>query len=213
MTAKIFRNSFFVGLLVLLAAGILFLSVMYANDETLAFDELETEMAVLAPAVERLGLPYLQELDAAGRVTWIAADGSVLYDNSARKDNMENHLAREEIAAALETGEGRATRDSQTGGARTHYIARRLADGSVLRTASVVEMLMPGCVGLPHGAWADFSKDDGIDVAGMDNVLCGSVTSGMGTSGYNNYNCNFEKYEGEALVADCELPCRTVAMA
>ena len=58
MTAKIFRNSFFVGLLVLLAAGILFLSVMYANDETLAFDELETEMAVLAPAVERLGLPY-----------------------------------------------------------------------------------------------------------------------------------------------------------
>lgn len=135
MTAKIFRNSFFVGLLVLLAAGILFLSVMYANDETLAFDELETEMAVLAPAVERLGLPYLQELDAAGRVTWIAADGIVLYDNSARKDNMENHLAREEIAAALETGEGRATRDSQTGGARTHYIARRLADGSVLRTA------------------------------------------------------------------------------
>ena len=135
MTAKIFRNSFFVGLLVLLAAGILFLSVMYANDETLAFDELETEMAVLAPAVERLGLPYLQELDAAGRVTWIAADGSVLYDNSARKDNMENHLAREEIAAALETGEGRATRDSQTGGARTHYIARRLSDGSVLRTA------------------------------------------------------------------------------
>ena len=135
MTAKIFRNSFFVGLLVLLAAGILFLSVMYANDETFAFDELETEMAVLAPAVERLGLPYLQELDAAGRVTWIAADGSVLYDNSARKDNMENHLAREEIAAALETGEGRATRDSQTGGARTHYIARRLADGSVLRTA------------------------------------------------------------------------------
>lgn len=135
MTAKIFRNSFFVGLLVLLAAGILFLSVMYANDETLAFDELETEMAVLAPAVERLGLPYLQELDAAGRVTWIAADGSILYDNSARKDNMENHLAREEIAAALETGEGRATRDSQTGGARTHYIARRLSDGSVLRTA------------------------------------------------------------------------------
>ena len=59
MTAKIFRNSFFVGLLVLLAAGILFLSVMYANDETLAFDELETEMAVLPPAVERLGLPYL----------------------------------------------------------------------------------------------------------------------------------------------------------
>ena len=51
MTAKIFRNSFFVGLLVLLAAGILFLSVMYGNDETLAFDELRAETAALAPAV------------------------------------------------------------------------------------------------------------------------------------------------------------------
>ena len=93
-----------------------------------------------------------ENLDAAGRVTWIAADGSVLYDNSARKDNMENHLAREEIAAALEPGEGRATRDSQTGGARTHYIARRLADGSVLRTACtqtslarlILNLLLPG---------------------------------------------------------------------
>ena len=106
MTAKIFRNSFFVGLLVLLAAGILFLSVMYGNDETLAFDELRAETAALAPAVERLGLSYLEETNLPGRVTWVAPDGSVLYDNSARKDDMENHLAREEIAAALASGEG-----------------------------------------------------------------------------------------------------------
>ena len=106
MTAKIFRNSFFVGLLVLLAAGILFLSVMYGNDETLAFDELRAETAALAPAVERLGLSYLEETNLPGRVTWVAPDGSVLYDNSARKDDMENHLAREEIAAALASGRG-----------------------------------------------------------------------------------------------------------
>ena len=135
MTAKIFRNSFFVGLLVLLAAGILFLSVMYANDRTLAFDELRAETAALAPAVERLGLSYLEETNLPGRVTWVAPDGSVLYDNSARKDDMENHLAREEIAAALETGEGSATRRSGTDSARTHYYALRLSDGSVLRTA------------------------------------------------------------------------------
>ncbi len=67
MTAKIFRNSFFVGLLVLLAAGILFLSVMYANDETFAFDELRAETAVLAPAVERLGLSYLRSEPAGAR--------------------------------------------------------------------------------------------------------------------------------------------------
>ena len=73
MTAKIFRNSFFVGLLVLLAAGILFLSVMYANDETFSRStSWRPRWPCMAPAVERLGLPYLQELDAAGRVTWIA---------------------------------------------------------------------------------------------------------------------------------------------
>ncbi|MEC4176439.1 molybdopterin-dependent oxidoreductase [Adlercreutzia sp. R7] len=84
------------------------------------------------------------------------------------------------------------------------------AHGSTLRTASVTEILMPGCVGLPHGAWMDYDEDEGVDRAGMDNMLCGSVTSGMGTSGYNNYNCNFEKYDGEALVPDCELPQRIV---
>ncbi len=86
------------------------------------------------------------------------------------------------------------------------------AHGATLRTASVTEILMPGCVGLPHGAWMDFDEDEGVDRAGMDNMLCGTVASGMGTSGYNNYNCNFEKYEGEALVPDCELPQRIVEL-
>ena len=135
MTVKIFRNSFFAGLLVLLAAGILFLSVMYANDRTLAFNELRAETAALAPAVERLGLSYLEQTDLPGRVTWVAADGTVLYDDSAQPGGMENHLAREEIAAALADGEGSATRRSGTDNARTHYYALRLTDGSVLRTA------------------------------------------------------------------------------
>ena len=39
----------------------------------------------------------------------------------------------------------------------------------------------------------------------MDSFLCGSVTSGMGTSGYNNYNCTFEKYDGTALEPDYDL--------
>ncbi|WP_281653928.1 molybdopterin-dependent oxidoreductase [Eggerthella sinensis] len=86
------------------------------------------------------------------------------------------------------------------------------AHGATLRTASVTEIIMPGCVGLPHGAWLDYDEDEGIDHAGTDNVLCGTVTSGMGTSGYNNYNCNYERYEGAALVADCALPQRIVEL-
>ena len=86
------------------------------------------------------------------------------------------------------------------------------AHGATLRTASVTEIVMPGCVGLPHGAWLDYDEEAGIDRAGTDNVLCGTVTSGMGTSGYNNYNCDFERYDGEALAADCTLPQRIVSL-
>lgn len=87
------------------------------------------------------------------------------------------------------------------------------AHGAVLRTASVSDILMPGCVGLPHGAWLDYDEGNKIDRAGADNVLCGGVTSGMGTSGYNNYNCDFVLYDGAPLEPDCELPQRIVDLA
>ena len=110
MTAKIFRNSFFAGLLVLLAAAVLFLSVMYSKDTAQTFEKLEAETAAIAPAAEQLGLSYLRTLETDSRITWIAADGAVLYDNAAAPDEMENHLARAEITAALASGTGRATR-------------------------------------------------------------------------------------------------------
>lgn len=84
------------------------------------------------------------------------------------------------------------------------------AYGKILRNASITETMMPGCLGLPHGAWIDLDETKGIDPAGADNVLCGPISSGMAVSGYNNYNCNFEKYEGEALIPDCQKPQRIV---
>lgn len=74
--------------------------------------------------------------------------------------------------------------------------------GKVLRQATLLEILMPGMVGIPHGSWVDMDEKTGIDRGGADNILVGSVVSGMGISGYNNFNCNFEKYDGEALTPD-----------
>ena len=82
--------------------------------------------------------------------------------------------------------------------------------GAVLRTASCLDLVMPGCVGLPHGAWLDWDAEEQLDRAGMENVLCGSLAVGQATSGYNNYNCNYELYEGAPLGADCDLPTRVV---
>ena len=42
--------------------------------------------------------------------------------------------------------------------------------GTILRIASVVETLMPGCVGLPHGSWPEVN-DGGVDENGCENSV------------------------------------------
>ncbi len=80
--------------------------------------------------------------------------------------------------------------------------------GEVLRNACLMETLMPGQVGIPHGCWVDVDEKTGIDRAGSDNYLLGDIISGCGVTGYNNNNCNYEKYDGPALEADCNWPAR-----
>lgn len=69
------------------------------------------------------------------RVTWVSQDGTVLYDNSADKDHMENHAERPEIASAFRNGYGESIRESETLNKSTFYYALRLEDGSVLRVS------------------------------------------------------------------------------
>lgn len=69
------------------------------------------------------------------RVTWIAEDGSVLYDSKADSAIMENHMNRPEVQCAFAEGEGQSLRKSQTFSDNTFYFARKLADDSVLRVA------------------------------------------------------------------------------
>lgn len=69
------------------------------------------------------------------RVTLVGADGMVEYDSQANQELMENHRQREEIAEALETGEGQAVRKSETLSRNTFYYAVRLQDGGVLRVS------------------------------------------------------------------------------
>jgi len=81
---------------------------------------------------------YLEALKLSGgaqRVTLVAPDGMVLYDNAADAAAMENHADREEIAAAIEHGAGESRRSSATLGEETHYYALRLTNGNVLRVS------------------------------------------------------------------------------
>lgn len=70
--------------------------------------------------------------DVGARVTLIAADGTVLGDSAENAREMENHLDRPEIRAAMAGGKGTATRHSATLGTDMMYMAVRTGgDGPV----------------------------------------------------------------------------------
>ena len=120
--------------MVLVATLSLIMGLTYRYYSQLQQKQLRTETALVSQAVEVGGLSYLQNLQGSDcRITWISADGEVLFDSSKGSEAMENHLQREEIRQALETGYGESTRFSDTLLEQSVYAAQRLSDGTVLR--------------------------------------------------------------------------------
>ena len=135
MTKRIFRSILAVALTVLLASLVLTVGVLHGYFQDRVSWELESRTGYIAHGVEQEGLDYLTGLPRDCRVTWVAADGTVLYDNWQDAAMMENHGQREEVREALELGKGRSSRYSDTLSEKTLYYALRLADGSVLRVS------------------------------------------------------------------------------
>ena len=103
---------------------------------------LRDELTFAASGVSQSGEGYLDTLSSSQyRLTWIAADGTVLYDTQADAASMENHVSREEVQQALATGEGESSRYSQTLLEKTIYVAKRLPDGTVLRISVLRQTL------------------------------------------------------------------------
>lgn len=69
------------------------------------------------------------------RITWVAGDGTVLYDNDTQAGKMENHRDRPEIREALAGGSGESVRRSDTFRMNTYYYALKLDNGTVVRVS------------------------------------------------------------------------------
>ncbi len=136
MTKKIFRSILLVAGAVLLASIVVIMGCLYEYFGSVEKNQLRDELSLAAAAVERDGEDYLSALSPQRcRLTWIAADGTVLYDTVTDAESLENHADREEVRAALRNGAGESTRYSATLLQKTMYCAQRLADGSVLRVS------------------------------------------------------------------------------
>ena len=135
MTGKILRISYLVAISALLASALLFFGVMYRDYEDGAFARLRAEAAAIAQGLGAVGSDYFDSFAPDDRVTWIAANGTVLYDSTAPAQLLESHADREEIDQALQTGEAQTSRYSKTLLQRTFYYAKLLEGGTVLRVS------------------------------------------------------------------------------
>ena len=134
MTSKIFKSILSVAIAVLMASLIIITGVLHQYFANLQESQLRDELSLAAEATQQLGERYLENLDSDRyRLTWINADGTVIFDSHADATAMENHADREEIKEALLSGAGSSIRQSSTLTEQTIYEATRLNDGSVLR--------------------------------------------------------------------------------
>ena len=137
MTKKIFQSILLVAGCVLLASLLIIMGFLYDYFGGVEENQLRDELSLAAAAVEDGGTDYLSRLTADRcRLTWIAADGSVLYDTKTNAESLENHASRAEVSQALATGTGESTRYSSTLMEKTMYYAQRLDDGTVLRISN-----------------------------------------------------------------------------
>ena len=150
MTKKIFQSILLVAGCVLLASLLIIMGFLYDYFGGVEENQLRDELSLAAAAVEDGGTDYLSQLTADRcRLTWIAADGSVLYDTRTDAESLENHASRAEVSQALATGIGESTRYSSTLMEKTMYYAQRLDDGTVLRISisrATVGMIAVGMI-------------------------------------------------------------------
>lgn len=132
----------------------LIVATMYSYFANVQRQQLRTETEMASLAVNSQQLRYLESLPKGDyRITWISANGQVLYDSEKESAELENHLAREEVKIALIRGYGESQRYSGTMLTRMLYSAQKLQDGSILRLSmpqhTVLKVIWD--MGLPIG--------------------------------------------------------------
>lgn len=130
----------------LLSYGIL-TAVVYYQTLNILENEVKQETEYIRTAVSMSGsdyLEHLEELDAVDRdtrVTWIDADGNVVYDSKEDEATFENHANRPEVKAANRVGTGEDIRKSGTLGQQMYYYAVSMEDGTVLRLSTTTNSM------------------------------------------------------------------------
>ncbi|MDO5145343.1 MAG: ATP-binding protein, partial [bacterium] len=156
MQKKIVRAALVLTLVTALLVGMLSVVVSYRQSEEQLKKQLWQEVSLLSSLLDEAqdqqdALFILRGLNIPNRMTWLAEDGTVLFDNQSSAATMENHADRPEIIQAREQkGTGYAKRFSNTLLNEQIYCARWLSDGGYLRLAATQRSMMGS---LWHMGW------------------------------------------------------------
>ncbi len=144
MKRRIFGTTFLVASVMILLVSILVFGILYNFFHDEKQSELRFELDSIAAGVEEQGIGYLTTVDPLihNRITYIAADGVVMFDSEADVTLMDNHLERDEVQQAIKTGYGISERYSDTVANVTIYSAKRMSDGAVIRVSSVTDSII-----------------------------------------------------------------------
>lgn len=146
MERKIFLSLLSVGALSILLTMLAALTALISFADRQVYSELANEAALISAMIDDAGNSALTALvpeKIGGRVTLIAADGTVIYDTDADPASMESHADRPEFVDALKNGTANGKRSSGTFGETLFYYARRLDDGDVLRLSVPNDRMAP----------------------------------------------------------------------
>lgn len=141
MEGKINTHLFIMGLVTAVLVSVITWLVFFNAFQSQITEDLKADTQLIAESYGYLSDADELENFAKGqmRITLIESDGSVIFDSEKISD--ENHLEREEVKAALQSGEGYSSRRSETTGVNTYYCAVKLSNGSILRVAKDADAL------------------------------------------------------------------------
>ena len=137
MKKSIFRSICVTVFSVVLVILVLITGVLYNYFTSVQREGMRMQTELIAKAVEDEGVAFFGRLDKGNyRITYIGPEGNVIYESEKGTGRLENHLDREEVREAMETGYGESYRHSKTLLEKRNYSAKKLKDGTIIRLSS-----------------------------------------------------------------------------
>jgi two-component system phosphate regulon sensor histidine kinase PhoR len=137
---RIYYGMLLLALITIIFTSFLIIRITYREFYIHMQQQIRNEALFISAGFHQSGGDFFARLEEEAnisRITWVAGNGKVLYDNRANPETMENHRNRPEIADALKYGCGESVHLSNTLGTQTFYYAVLLEDGTVLRVSAI----------------------------------------------------------------------------